>query len=155
MTAVADGQMVIRPANKRDRAAIFALYRDLEGVYDLAGHGDDPGEDALWEKVAADPRQQILVAEHDDRIIATLTIVIVPNLGHRGRPWAAVENVVVAAEARGRGVGTELMRQATDIACNHACYKLVLSSNVNRSEAHRFYENLGWRLSHAGFSVDI
>jgi len=155
LAPVTDGQLVIRPATGRDQPAIFALYRDLEGVYDLAEHGDDPGEEALWETVAADTRQQILVAEHDGRVTGSLTIVIVPNLGHRGRPWAAVENVVVAPEARGRGVGTTMMRRATEIARSHGCYKVVLSSNVNRPEAHRFYENLGWRLTHAGFSVDL
>lgn len=151
---MAQDQLMIRPATREDLPAILSLYRDLEGVYGLEGDGEEPLDLVLWDKVAADTRQQILVAERDGRVTGSLTIVIVPNLGHRGRPWAAVENVVVAGEARGRGVGTALMRRATDIARVHDCYKVVLSSNISRAAAHRFYENLGWRKTHTGFSVE-
>ncbi|MDA8333634.1 MAG: GNAT family N-acetyltransferase [Peptococcaceae bacterium] len=155
MNPAAEALLLIRPAVRADAPAIFALYRELEGVYDPAGHGPEPGEEALWDNVAADPRQQILVAERAGRITGSLTVVIVPNLGHRGRPWAAVENVVVARELRGQGVGTELMRRAGAIARANNCYKLTLTSNINRPEAHRFYGNLGWRRTHAGYSVEL
>jgi hypothetical protein len=65
----------------------------LEGVYDLAGHEPEPREEALWDNVAADPRQQILVAERESRIVGSLTVVIVPNLCHRGRPWAVKQHL--------------------------------------------------------------
>ena len=147
--------MVIRPAQAADLSAVFDLYRELEGVYGPEESGEVAARDILWEKVAADTRQQVLVAEEAGRVVGTLTVVIVPNLGHRGRPWAAVENVVVASAARGRGVGRALMERAADMARANGCYKLTLTSNEKRPEAHRFYENLGWRRTHAGFSVEL
>lgn len=152
------GHVRIRPATLQDLVAVLSMYRDLEEVYQSAAEneaGNEGGEEVLWEKVAADPRQHILVAEQDGRIVGSLTVVVVPNLGHRGRPWMAVENVVVDREVRGQGVGTALMRHAEEVARAHGCYKVVLTSNLNRLEAHGFYEKLGWRLTHAGFSVEM
>ena len=51
--------------------------------------------------MAADPRQRLLVVEHDGAVIGTAVLVIVPNLGHNGSPYALVENVVVDEAARG------------------------------------------------------
>ncbi|OAT85543.1 hypothetical protein A6M21_06035 [Desulfotomaculum copahuensis] len=147
--------MVIRPAVKTDIPAILALYRELEDAYPVeTGTADEEvNHDVLWRNVAADSRQQILVGEQNGRIVGTVTVIIVPNLGHRGSPWAAVENVVVARDCRGRGAGTALMTAAGEIARRHGCYKIVLSSNLSRREAHDFYHRLGWRQTHAGFSL--
>lgn len=146
---------VIRPAVKTDLPAILALYRELEGAYPVENETGDGAvnQDVLWQNVAADSRQQILVGEQNGRITGTVTVIIIPNLGHRGTPWAAVENVVVARDCRGRGAGTALMTAAGEIARRHGCYKIVLSSNLSRREAHDFYHRLGWRQTHAGFSL--
>ncbi len=80
-------------------------------------------------------------------------MIVVPNLGHGGKPWAAVENVVVAEEYRGRCVGGRLMAAAGDLGREAGCYKLVLASNLDREGAHAFYRRLGWRHTHAGFSL--
>jgi len=46
-----------------------------------------------------------------------------------------------------------------DFAMNYCqskgCYKLALSSNLNREEAHRFYERLGFKKHGYSFSVEL
>jgi GNAT superfamily N-acetyltransferase len=79
----------------------------------------------------------------------------VPNLSHKGRPWAQVENVIVDASERGAGYGEQMMRFALDAAREAGCYKLVLTSNKQRDEAHRFYRRLGFRASHEGFRYGL
>src|SRR5690606_3287501 len=126
---------------------------------------DDPREDVTlpladgyrdaWARIAADPQQSVLVAEADGRIVGTLTVVVVPNLSHRGRPYAIVENVVVDGVARGRGAGEALLREAERIARAAGCYKLGLTSNKARTDAHRFYGRLGFRATHEGFRLDL
>jgi GNAT superfamily N-acetyltransferase len=146
--------MVIRKANDGDATAVFALYRELAGAY--AGPADTPQEqEKLWREVATDRRQTILVAEQDGSIVGTSTVLIVPNLGHHGQPWAAVENVVVAGSHRGRGIGKAMLSEAAGIAARDNCYKMVLSTNVVRLEAHEFYRRLGWRQTHIGFSLPL
>jgi GNAT superfamily N-acetyltransferase len=49
-----------------------------------------------------------------------------------------LENVVVAENFRGRGVGIRLMESAGSLSREAGCYKLVLSSNLSREEATDF-----------------
>ena len=101
--------------------------------------------------IAADPRQRLLVVEHDGAVIGSASLVIVPNLGHNGAPYALVENVVVDESARGQGHGDALMRHIIDAARQAGCYKVVLTSRKHRKDAHRFYERLGFEATSEGF----
>ncbi len=80
-------------------------------------------------------------------------MIAVPHLGHALKPFAVVENVVVDAEARSSGIGEHLMAAATDFARRRGCYKLALTSNLARPRAHKFYERLGWKRTHFGYSL--
>jgi GNAT superfamily N-acetyltransferase len=66
-----------------------------------------------------------------------------------------VENVVVSEASRGLGIGEALMRAAMMLARERNCYKLVLTSNRRRRDAHRFYERLGLTASHFGFRIEF
>lgn len=147
----AENGVAVRRAGRDDLGQVLALYRLLDGPYaieDKAGAEED-----AWRTLRSDPRQHVLVAAADGRVVGTATVIVVPNLGHRGAPWAAVENVVVAEEWRGREIGIRLMAAVGDLSREAGCYKLVLSSNLARADAHAFYVRLGWRQSHIGFSL--
>lgn len=89
----------------------------------------------------------------DDEVIGTFEFLIMENLAHFGRPSAVVEDVVVRDDFRGRGVGSTMMRFALAEAVKAGCYKMMLSSNQDREDAHRFYESLGF--ARHGFSYGI
>ncbi|MGH7779607.1 MAG: GNAT family N-acetyltransferase [Candidatus Binataceae bacterium] len=143
----------VRIARERDIAAIVALYREL--------HPDNFAElevaparmRAMFRRLARDRNHRILVAESARRIVGTVHLIVVPHLGHGLKPFAIVENVVVAADARSLGVGEAMMEAATALAVRLGCYKLALTTNVRRMRAHRFYERLGWRRTHYGYSL--
>ena len=78
---------------------------------------------------------------------------MVTNLTHTGRPWAVVENVVVAHVHRRRGVGRALMQEAMAQARRVGCYKVQLTSGKHRAEAHAFYRSLGFEAVAEGFKV--
>jgi ribosomal protein S18 acetylase RimI-like enzyme len=110
---------------------------------------------AAFRAIESDPRQRLLVAEVDGLLAGTLVLVIVANLTHEGRPYALVENVVVDERLRGSGHGEALMRYAMAEAQRAGCYKLVLTSNKRRAEAHRFYRRIGMEATSEGFRVDF
>ena len=110
---------------------------------------------AALEAIFADPRQELLVADVEGAIVGMAAFVRIANLSHVGQPWALVEDVVVDASQRGNGYGEALMRRAVELAREGGCYKLVLTSNKARSEAHRFYRRLGFNATHEGFRVDL
>ena len=148
--------ITIRPATEADLPALVALY----GQFDTTMY--PPREDAdpatrlrIFREMAADPKQHLLVAEANEHIVGTAYLMIVPSLGGACKPAGLVEGVVVDETHRGKGVGAALMRRLAEIAREHGCYKLTLSSNVARTGAHRFYSRLGWKRTHYGFSVEL
>lgn len=146
-------EVEIRPAGMRDLERLLELYREPEGSYPGLRALEGEAARRRFEEVLADEHQQTLVAVSEGRIVGTLVVAILPNLAHGGAPYAVVENVVVDAEARGRGVGAALVRAAADGARRAGAYKLALSANDARHRAHGFYESLGFEQTHLGFEI--
>jgi GNAT superfamily N-acetyltransferase len=106
-------------------------------------------------RIAAYPDYAVYLAEEDGVPVGTFALLVMDNLAHGGAPEGVVENVVVAEGRRGQGLGRALMRFAMDRCAAAGCYKLVLSSNVQREAAHRFYEDLGFVQHGLSFSVPL
>lgn len=56
---------------------------------------------------------------------------------------------------RSRGIGRVLMLAAIDRAGALGCYRVQLTSNHPRPDAHRFYAGLGFHASHQGFKLTL
>jgi GNAT superfamily N-acetyltransferase len=57
----------------------------------------------------------------------------------------------VAPERRGEGIGSVLLEAAIAQARAAGCYRVQLTSNKVRRDAHRFYLRHGFVASHEGF----
>ncbi|HEX5480753.1 MAG TPA: GNAT family N-acetyltransferase, partial [Dehalococcoidia bacterium] len=62
---------------------------------------------------------------------------------------------VVREDARRGGIGAALMREAIAAARETGCYKVALTSNLRRTEAHAFYERLGFVTTQRAFRLDV
>ena len=144
----------VRPAVVADVPALLDLYQQLSG-----GLAPEPPltvaeADAKFAGIAADPDRTVLVATVDGVIAGTVDLLIVrPSLTHGGRPWAAVENVVVDDRHHRRGVGRALMEEAARRAREADCHRLQLLSSQRRTEAHAFYRAIGMDASPQGFRL--
>lgn len=105
-----------------------------------------PEAERLFEKIAGYPDYKIYVALCGEKVIGSFELLIMDNLGHLGARSAVIEDVVVAPEWQGRGVGTIMMQKALAICNEKGCYKAVLSSNFKRERAHAFYKSLGFKV---------
>ncbi len=143
----------VRPARPGDVAALLELYRQLaEGFGHQPAAPDRAG--ALLAEISKQPHRTLLVAVCDGQVVGTADLVVVrPNLTHEGRPWAAIENVVVDGRARRRGAGRALMEEAIRRAREAGCHRVQLLSNNRRTEAHAFYRALGFESSAQGFRL--
>jgi GNAT superfamily N-acetyltransferase len=149
--------VTVREAVEADLPALMRLY------VELAISGPPVGEDAhlqpqiraAFADIKRDSRQALLVAEVDGQVAGTLALFVLPNLSYGGAPWAVIENVVVASAHRRRGVGRALMLEAIERARRAGCYKIQLCSNLQRREAHAFYESLGFKTTHRQFRMDL
>ena len=94
--------------------------------------------------VEAHPGTTLYVVRDSDQIVGSFLFYLYPALGERCRPASVVEDVVVDNTLRRRGVGRFMMNFALARARELGCYKLALSSNEKRADAHAFYESLGF-----------
>ncbi|CAM4313940.1 GNAT family N-acetyltransferase [Nocardiopsis rhodophaea] len=145
--------MIIRAAIRSDLGAILRLLRDL-GDSTHAQSGTVRMSSAAvraWTRIESDPDRSVLVAESRGQIIGTLDLIVVANLTHDAQPWAIIENVVVDASCRRRGIGRALIEDALDRAAHVGCYKIELLSHEDQHEAHGFYKAMGFGNSAEGF----
>jgi GNAT superfamily N-acetyltransferase len=100
---------------------------------------------ARLERLIADPDVTLLVAINGDEIVGTTTVIV-----YTTPFWikARLDEVVVDAKARGKGVGKALVKAALALARDHGAQVAELQSGrgPNREAAHRLYERLGFML---------
>ncbi|MBT9333308.1 GNAT family N-acetyltransferase [Paracidobacterium acidisoli] len=149
--------LTIREASEEDVAAILELYA-ASGVESAA-----PGAERFTPEEARKhlallrryPSYRVFVAVLDGRIAGTYELLIMDNLAKRGRRSGVVEDVAVAPECQGQGIGRAMMLHAREACRAAGCYKLTLSSNLRREEAHRFYESVGFERHGYSFRIDL
>ena len=108
---------------------------------------------AHLERIRKGSNFRLLVALADGRIAGTYALLIMEKLGKRGTPAGVVEDVAVAPQYQGHGIGRAMMAHALEECRKAGCYKLALSSSVKREGAHRFYESLGFERHGYSFAV--
>ena len=142
-----------RRARPEDLDALLALYQELVDDPGESIGVDDPRARAAMEAILTDRSRHLTVVTIDGRVAGTADLLIVQNLTHRARPWAIIENVVVAAAHRRAGVGRTLMSHLFEVAREAGCYKVQLLSGRHRAEAHSFYRSLGFEAVAEGFKL--
>ncbi|MFF3675613.1 GNAT family N-acetyltransferase [Streptomyces sp. NPDC002120] len=145
----------IRPATEADLPAIVAMLAD-----DPLGATRESPEDltpyrAALRRLAGDPNQHLVVAVRADRVVGTLQLTIVPGLSRKGATRSVIEGVRVHADERGGGLGTRFIEWAVEKSRAEGCSLVQLTSDVTRTDAHRFYERLGFTASHVGFKLQL
>lgn len=55
----------------------------------------------------------------------------------------------------GKGRGEALVTHAVELARVAGCYKVTLTSNKGREDAHRFYRRLGFNATNEGFRLAL
>jgi GNAT superfamily N-acetyltransferase len=146
-------EVSVRVARPDDLDALLSLFQELADSRDSAAPADRASSESILADILEDPRRRLLVATVDGHVVGTADLVLVGNLTHQARPWAVVENVIVASGVRRRGVGRALMEHLLDVARSTGCYKLQLLSGKQRAEAHRLYRTLGLDAVAEGFKI--
>jgi GNAT superfamily N-acetyltransferase len=147
------GGVLVRRAQQADLDVILSLYEELAESSITAAPADGTTAAPLLAKILADPARELAVAIVDGQLVGTADLLIVPNLTHRGEPWAILENVIITSTARRAGAGRKLMEHLIELARAAGCYKLQLISGKHRPDAHAFYRSLGLDAVAEGFKI--
>ncbi|MGC0402111.1 GNAT superfamily N-acetyltransferase [Streptomyces sp. SAI-126] len=149
------GDLGIRPATTDDISAIVGMLADDPlGAQRESPDDLDPYLAAL-ERLSHDPNQHLVVATREDRVVGTLQLTIVPGLSRRGATRSIIEGVRIHADERGSGLGSRLIEWAIEESRRQSCQLVQLTSDNTRTDAHRFYERLGFTASHVGFKLAL
>jgi GNAT superfamily N-acetyltransferase len=149
------GDLEIRPVTADDIPAIVAMLADDP----LGAQRESPDELtpylAALERLTTDPNQHLVVAVREGRVVGTLQLTIIPGLSRRGSTRSIIEGVRIHADERGSGLGTWLVEWAIEESRHQDCQLVQLTSDNTRTDAHRFYERLGFTASHLGFKLQL
>ena len=132
---------MIREIKDTDFNGLMELYMQLH---------DNPMPDKtsaimeLWKRILEDKEHHIIVAEEDGRIVSSCVCVIIPNLTHNQQPYAFVENVITDERYRKRGLATQCLDYAKQIAEKENCYKMMLLTGSKQESTLEFYRQAGY-----------
>ena len=101
----------------------------------------------ILEKILSNPAHKIFVAEHDGKIIGSITLLIEQKFIHDGGLAGHIEDVVVTSDQQGKNIGAQLVKHAVQYAQSQGCYKTILDCT---DEVSKFYEKLGFIKSSSG-----
>jgi len=143
--------ILIRKASEDDLSAVLALYSQL-GTDDDAVLSPDEAK-KLFTRMKTYPDYTLYVSVFGVTVVGSFALLIMDNLGHKGAPSGVVEDFVIHQDWRGKGVGRTMMEAAMSLCAVRGCYKLTLSSNKLRHNAHVFFKTLGFDVQ--GFSYSV
>lgn len=153
-----DRRLTITRATEADVPEIVALLaddvlgasRESPDVADLAPYL------AAFSEIDADGRH-LLVAVRDEsgKVVATMHLTLLPGLSRQAATRLQIEAVRVGASARGLGLGTRMIEWAHQYGREHGARLVQLTTDRSRTDAHRFYEKLGYVASHMGFKLEL
>jgi len=149
--------LTIRPATIDDVPAVVQMLAD-----DFLGEKRERFEDPLPEtyveafrEIENDPNNELIVAESEGEIVGTFQLTYTPSLSFQGSKRCTVESVRVDTKLRGQGIGREMMFWAIERAKEKGCISMQLTTHSERKNAHRFYEQLGFKTTHLGMKLTL
>lgn len=107
-----------------------------------------------FENIIKDPNQELIVVEQDNlEIIGTLQLSFIQYLTYRGGIRAQIEAVRIRKDQRGLGIGKAMFEWAINRAKERNAHLLQLTTDKKRTDAIKFYEDLGFKATHEGMKM--
>jgi GNAT superfamily N-acetyltransferase len=150
-------QISFRRARETDLPAIIAMLADDE----LGRQREDTSHPlaecykSAFKALDADPNQFLAVVTEDEVVVGTLQLTFIPGLSRKGAWRGQIEAVRIAGHRRGGGLGRQMFEWAIAQCRERGCNLVQLTTDRDRLDAHRFYEQLGFTASHIGYKLAL
>jgi GNAT superfamily N-acetyltransferase len=130
--------------NYRIRAASSDDSKQLTALVEQLGYRADERfiRDQLAQ-LASRAENAVFVADDNGAIIGLLCFSIIPLL-HVSGGLGRISALVVDSQCKGKGVGRRLVAEAEEFAWNNGCARIEITSGDYRTDAHAFYEAIGY-----------
>jgi ribosomal protein S18 acetylase RimI-like enzyme len=128
----------VREARAGDEASIVSLIQELAA----AGGETSPVSEEYVTAYLSSPGVQVLLAEEKERVVGLLSFSVRLDLYH-GAPSGMIEELVVRAGDRGRGVGSALVSDVLRRLEALGCAEVSVTTMPDNEAAQRFYRSHG------------
>ncbi len=133
---VVSGTISVRAVRASDAGAVARLTHQL-------GYEMSPGDAAArLSRIIAKPDHYFLIAETPDAVVGWLHASLTEHIDTETS--VVIEGLVVDRDHRRRGIGETLLGRAEAWGRERGCSIVRLRSASTRTQAHRFYERLGY-----------
>jgi GNAT superfamily N-acetyltransferase len=149
--------VLFRRAELKDLPAIIHMLADdeLASQRERDEHPLPQSYLTAFEEINRDPHHELIVAELDGEVIGTLHLMFIPSLSYQGGLRSQVESVRIDRRFQNKGLGSQMMNYAIERAHERDAHIMQLTSHNTRTDAHRFYERLGFKSTHAGMKLKL
>jgi GNAT superfamily N-acetyltransferase len=130
--------VTLRTATLEDASAIAELITEL---------GYPTAPDAMHARLTAlltEPQHATFVAVADGRLVGVTGVRVERGFEIDG-VYGRLLVLVVAADARGAGIGAQLVEAANAWAAANGAAQIVVNTATHRTRAHQFYERCGYQ----------
>jgi glucosamine-phosphate N-acetyltransferase len=97
-------------------------------------------------------QMRTFVAEKDDKIVGTVSVLIEPKFSNGFKSVAHLEDVAVRREYQGQGIAKALIEEAIKYAKKKDCYKVILDCD---DSLINFYEGFDFVVNGVAMRLDL
>jgi GNAT superfamily N-acetyltransferase len=146
--------ILIRRAKESDLRAIEKLLEDLINAMDDTEGIDTKIALKNYERLLNDAGSHFLVAAREGTPVGFINFTVRQTILHQG-PSALIDELVVAEEYRGKGVGRQLVQAAIEKCRRLGCSEVEVSTEKTNLKAREFYKQCGFEERGTLFEVDL
>jgi len=146
--------ILIREATKSDLHAVGKLLEDLVDAMDSTEGIDTEIALKNYERLLRDTGSHFLVAAREGTPVGFINFTVRQTILHQS-PSALIDELVVAEEHRGKGVGRQLMQATIEKCRNLGCCEVEVSTEKTNLKARKFYKQCGFEELGTLFEVDL
>jgi len=135
-------ETIIREIEAEDYLSVAAVWREALGSLTIT----DEAFAKTCDRMKADDRYCILVAEKSGKVIGFVSTVEALALNLENG-YIKVNALAVSSEFKHKGIGKMLVEQVEKRALERNVSLIGITSGFQRTDAHAFYEHLGYKKS--------
>lgn len=152
--------MIVRLAKLKDKVAVLRLLGELIDEVNIRsgespkGLADDKMPSKLYEELAKREDVKIFVVENEGKILGVADLFIIPIM-RRGYYQGHIEDFVITKDMRGKGIGSLLLEAIKDFCKKKGIKVIKLTSGLELTSAHKFYEKNGAKFTEKMYRFDL
>ena len=146
--------ILVREAIKSDLTAVGKLLEELADAMDSTEGINTEIALKNYERLLNDAGSHFLVAAREGTPVGFINFTVRQTIMHES-PSALIDELVVAEEYRGKGVGRQLVQAAIEKCRRLGCCEVEVSTEKTNLKARKFYKQCGFEEIGTLFEVDL